>query len=64
MSDTIEQAIASLRNESISEQKREKAIHLLEEAATPQAIEALIAALRDRDSGVRWAASQALGPFR
>lgn len=60
MSDTIEQAIASLNNETLSEQEREKVILRLEETATPQAIEALIGALRDRDSGVRWAASQAL----
>lgn len=60
MATTTEEAIATLQNDSLSSNKRETAIHYLQHNPTEEGMKALVAALRDRDAGVRWAASTAL----
>ena len=60
MFDSIDLAIAALSDEILSERQREEAARYLEKDASPAAIEALIAALRDRDAGVRYVVSQSL----
>ncbi len=60
MATTTEQAIATLQDDSLSSTKRETAIHYLQHNPSDEGTAALVAALRDRDSGVRWACGTAL----
>jgi HEAT repeat protein len=55
-----EEAIAILKNARLSELEREDAIRYLQEYPNPEGFEALVAALQDDDSGVRWKAGAAL----
>ena len=57
---STEEAIAILKNIRLSELERDDAIHYLQEYPSPEGMEALVAALQDDDSGVRWAAGAAL----
>jgi HEAT repeat protein len=60
MFDSVDLAITALNDENLSEKKREEAVRFLEKDASPAAINALISALRNRDAGIRWVASQSL----
>jgi HEAT repeat protein len=55
-----EEAIAILKNTRLSELEREDAIRYLQEYPSPEGMQALVAALQDDDSGVRWKAAAAL----
>jgi HEAT repeat protein len=57
---STEEAIAILKNTGLSELEREGAVHYLQEYSTPEGTEALVAALQDDDSGVRWSAGAVL----
>jgi HEAT repeat protein len=57
---STEEAIAILKNTRLSELERENAIHYLQEHPRPEGMEALVAALQDDDSGVRWTAGAVL----
>jgi HEAT repeat protein len=57
---STEEAIATLKNTRLSELEREDAICYLQEYPRPEGLEALVAALQDDDSGVRYKAGAAL----
>jgi len=58
--ESVEQAIAVLKDTSQDELVRNDAIKYLQEDGSPEAIDALISAMTDDDLGVRWAAGDAL----
>jgi HEAT repeat protein len=58
--DSIDQAIAILKDPNQPELTRNDAIFYLEENDGQEAIDALISVLDDDDYGVRWAAAEAL----
>lgn len=58
--ESIEQAIAVLKDTSRRELERTAAASYLAEQGTPEAIDALISVLSDDDFGVRWAAAEGL----
>lgn len=60
MFESVEQAVAALKNPSLAEIERSDAAHYLQDYPTSEAIDALVAALTDVDHGVRWAAGSAL----
>ncbi len=60
MFESTAQAIATLQDARLPENQRVDATHFLEADANSESIAALIAALRDNDHGVRWAAGTAL----
>lgn len=55
-----EEAIAILKNTGLSELEREDTVHYLRDHPSPEGTEALVAALEDDNTGVRWAAGAAL----
>jgi HEAT repeat protein len=57
---STDEALAILRNTKLSELEREDAIRYLLEYPSHEGMEALVAALQDDDSGVRWKAGAAL----
>lgn len=57
---STEDAVAILRNTRLSELEREDAIRYLQEYPSPDGMEALVAALQDDDTGVRYKAGAAL----
>jgi HEAT repeat protein len=57
---STEEALAILKNTRLSELEREDAIRYLEEYPSPAGMDALVAALQDDDSGVRWKAGAVL----
>jgi HEAT repeat protein len=58
--ESLDQAIAVLKDQSLPELTRNEAIQYLEEDGSQEAIDALISVLSDDDFGVRWAAADAL----
>jgi HEAT repeat protein len=60
MATTTEEAIATLQDDSQPTNTRETAVHWLQHNPSEEGIQALVVALRDRDSGVRWACGSAL----
>lgn len=60
MIQSTEQAISTMQNTRLSEKDREEGIHYLRDNSSPAGIDALVAALRDDDHGVRFAAANAL----
>jgi HEAT repeat protein len=60
MIDSTDEALDVLRNTRLAEQEREAGIHYLRDNPTPAGTEALVAALKDNDAGVRWSAGAAL----
>jgi HEAT repeat protein len=60
MASSTEEAIATLQDDSLSPNRREAAARYLQHNPSDEGTEALVAALRDRDSGVRWACGTAL----
>ena len=57
---STEEAIQLLQDGSQSEHRRVEAIHYLQGNSSDKVIAALVAALEDDDSGVRWACGTAL----
>jgi len=57
---TTEEAITTLANQALTSNERETAIHYLQYNPSGEGVNALVAALRDRDPGVRYACSTAL----
>jgi len=57
---STEEAIAILKNTRLAELEREDAAHYLREHPSPEGTEALVVALQDDDTGVRWTAGAAL----
>ncbi len=57
---STEEAIQSLQDSSQTEHDREEAVHYLQHNPSDEGIAALVAALEDDDSGVRWACGTAL----
>jgi HEAT repeat protein len=60
MTDHIEEALTVFSDPSRSEHEREKALELLKGLPSDKVTAALITALHEPDSGVRWAASDVL----
>ncbi len=60
MASSTDEAIATLQDDSLAENKREAAARYLQHHPSDEGTDALVAALRDRDSGVRWACGTAL----
>jgi HEAT repeat protein len=60
MTDHVEEALTIFSDPSRSEHEREKALQLLVGFPSNKVTAALITALHEPDSGVRWAASDAL----
>lgn len=60
MTDHIAEALAIFSDPTRPEHEREKALQLLKGLPSDQVVAALIAALHDPDSGIRWAASDVL----
>lgn len=60
MATTAEEAIAVLQDDRQPTNKRETAVHYLQHNPSQEGTAALVAGLRDRDSGVRWACGSAL----
>ena len=60
MPTTTTEAIATLKNDKLSTHKRGAAVHYLQDNPSEEGTAALVDALRDRDSGVRWACGSAL----
>lgn len=60
MFNSIEDAVKSAQDDSLTEVDREKALRYLEASDDPSAIQTLIMALEDDDHGVRWAAAEVL----
>ncbi len=60
MFNSIEDAVKSAQDDSLTEVDREKALRYLEASDDPAAIQTLIMALEDDDHGVRWAAAEVL----
>jgi HEAT repeat protein len=57
---STEEAIQSLQDSSQTEHHREEAIRFLQHNPSDEGVAALVAALEDDDSGVRWASGTAL----
>ncbi len=60
MFESMEQAIAILKNPTESSLKRVEAVRFLGELASEKAIQILVETLEDDDYGVRWAAADEL----
>ena len=60
MTETVEQEILILQNESAAEKDRVQAAHVLGRSGSQSAAEALVQALDGDDYGVHWAASEGL----
>lgn len=60
MIETTPEAIEILKDEQRSEAEREEAVHYLQDQGSPEAVDALVAALQTTDYGVRWSAARAL----
>ena len=60
MIDSTSEAIEILKDGKRSEVEREQAIYYLRDQGSPEAIDALVAALQATDYGVRWSAAKAL----
>jgi len=60
MTDHIEEALVVFSDPSRSEHEREKALELLKGLPSDKVTAALIAALHEPDSGIRWSASDVL----
>jgi HEAT repeat protein len=58
--ESLDQAFAVLKDQSLPELTRNEAIQYLEEDGSQEAIDALISVLSDDDYGVRWAAAKSL----